>query len=192
MQAFQGYIETGRIIPADMPKIQNGLRVIITVSDSTQTTFETEELSYRLYLLADRVIAGTFARGFILFFSAFSIYYLFSSGFGTLGVLCCALSSVAIAIELMLYFYIPHRNFVNSPKLQEGYLLIFSPDEIIFKTQSIDSKLKWDIYSAIWESRDFYFLVQPSKNYTLVPKRVFKNSGEQEIFKSLATGAVKN
>ena len=40
MQAFQGYIENGRIIPVDMPQVQDGLRVIITVLDSTQTTFE--------------------------------------------------------------------------------------------------------------------------------------------------------
>jgi hypothetical protein len=40
MQAFQGYIENGRIIPVDMPQVQDGLQVIITVLDSTQTTFE--------------------------------------------------------------------------------------------------------------------------------------------------------
>jgi hypothetical protein len=40
MQAFQGYIENGRIIPVDMPQVQDGLRVIITVLDSSQTTFE--------------------------------------------------------------------------------------------------------------------------------------------------------
>jgi hypothetical protein len=40
MRAFQGYIENGRIIPVDMPQVQDGLRVIITVLDSTQTTFE--------------------------------------------------------------------------------------------------------------------------------------------------------
>jgi hypothetical protein len=36
----QGYIENGRIIPVDMPQVQDDLRVIITVLDSTQTTFE--------------------------------------------------------------------------------------------------------------------------------------------------------
>jgi hypothetical protein len=40
MQAFQGYIENGRIIPVDMPLVQDGLRVIITVLDHTQMTFE--------------------------------------------------------------------------------------------------------------------------------------------------------
>jgi hypothetical protein len=40
MQAFQGYIENGRIIPVDMPQVQDGLRVIITVLDSAQTTSE--------------------------------------------------------------------------------------------------------------------------------------------------------
>ncbi|MDR1966755.1 MAG: hypothetical protein LBQ36_08595 [Synergistaceae bacterium] len=40
MRAFQGYIENGRIIPVDMPQVQDGLRVIITVLDSAQTTFE--------------------------------------------------------------------------------------------------------------------------------------------------------
>jgi hypothetical protein len=38
MQAFQGYIENGRIIPVDMPRVQDGLQVIITVLDYTQTT----------------------------------------------------------------------------------------------------------------------------------------------------------
>jgi len=162
-----------------------------TVELKFQYTKEEYVKAFRLYLLADRA-AGKFARGFILLFSAFSIYYLLSSGFGALGILCCVLSAVAIAIELLLYFYIPHRNFINSPKLHEEYLLIFSPDEIIFRTSGIDSRLKWDIYSALWESGDFYFLVQASRNYTLVPKRVFKDSGEREIFKSLAAKAVKN
>ena len=40
MRAFQGYIENGRIIPVDMPRVRDGLRVIITVLDNTQTTFE--------------------------------------------------------------------------------------------------------------------------------------------------------
>ncbi|MDR1019339.1 MAG: hypothetical protein LBL73_01150 [Synergistaceae bacterium] len=40
MRAFQGYIENGRVIPVDMPQVQDGLRVVITVSDSAQTTFE--------------------------------------------------------------------------------------------------------------------------------------------------------
>jgi hypothetical protein len=42
MQAFQGYIENGRIIPVDMPQVQDGLQVIITVLDSTQTALESD------------------------------------------------------------------------------------------------------------------------------------------------------
>ncbi|MDR1205220.1 MAG: hypothetical protein LBL26_07035 [Peptococcaceae bacterium] len=31
MQTYQGYIENGRIVPIDMPRELNGLRVVITV-----------------------------------------------------------------------------------------------------------------------------------------------------------------
>jgi hypothetical protein len=33
MRTYQGYIENGRIVPIDMPRELNGLRVIITVSE---------------------------------------------------------------------------------------------------------------------------------------------------------------
>jgi hypothetical protein len=33
MRTYQGYIENGRIVPIDMPRELDGLRVIITVSE---------------------------------------------------------------------------------------------------------------------------------------------------------------
>jgi hypothetical protein len=52
MQAFQEYIENGGIVPVDMPHVQDGLRVIITVLDSTQTVFERDA----------RVVKGDFMQ----------------------------------------------------------------------------------------------------------------------------------
>jgi hypothetical protein len=45
MQAFQGYIEKGQIIPIDMPRIPDGLQVIITVLDKKQPPVFAETLS---------------------------------------------------------------------------------------------------------------------------------------------------
>jgi len=86
------------------------------------------------------------------------------------------------SVELTLYFYIPLYNFRITPKYTEEYNLTFSSSGITFKTPSIDSIIKWDVYSEIWESNDLYFLIQSPRMYTLIPERVFGSPVEMRVF----------
>jgi hypothetical protein len=143
-------------------------------------------------LFAGRVLSK-FMIVFIPLFFAFSLYSFVASRMSPyVSIFCLAVSAVGILFELALYFYVPRRNFKMTSKLREEYFLKFSGDGIIFKTQTIDSLLKWEIYSALWESDDFYYLVQQTGNFTLIPKRAFDDSMSRETFKAIATEAVKN
>ena len=70
-------------------------------------------------------------------------------------------------------------------------MLVFSKETIKFKTQSIESEMKWDIYSALWENHDFYYLIQSPRIYTLIPKRVFKDLNEKQLFEEIVQSRVK-
>jgi hypothetical protein len=163
--------------------------------DSVEVRFQYTEREYvkaeREYLFAGRVLSK-FIIVFIPLFFVFSLYSLVASRMSPyVGIFSLAVSVVGILFELALYFYVPRRNFKITSKLREKYFLKFSTDGIVFKTQTIDSSLKWDIYSALWESDDFYYLVQQSGNFTLIPKRAFEGSNV-DSFKKIALEAVKN
>ena len=85
-----------------------------------------------------------------------------------------------------LYFFMPHYKFKQTAKYHEEYKLLFSSSSIKFKTPSIDSELKWGIYTGLWESGDFYFLIQAPRMYTLIPKRAFESPAAEQNFEDMA------
>jgi hypothetical protein len=118
-----------------------------------------------------------------------SASYINRYGTGVFAVTAAVLSVVAIVMETALYFYVPTRYYGQISEMGE-YRLTFTREGITFKTESVDSNLKWDIYSEMLENDDFYFLVQRTKNFTLLPKRVFADAAERDMFVKIALGAV--
>ncbi len=111
----------------------------------------------------------------------FQIYIedmLFGMGFIFLGI-------------FVLFFYIiifgikPHLVWNKFHKYRERYYLKFSLDKIVFKTVTINSELKWDIYDQLFESKKYLFLYQKSNIFTLLPKRAFKDVADIDILKQL-------
>ena len=102
-----------------------------------------------------------------------------------------AVAVITGIIGCVLYFYIPIYKFKSVAKYQEEYSLLFFEDGIKFKTSTIDSELKWTIYSETWECNDFYFLIQTPRIYTLVPKRAFASLTEKNAFDKLITSNMK-
>jgi hypothetical protein len=128
--------------------------------------------------------------GITLLLTIYGIYMLLSYSLTKTVVACSVLFVIAILIEAIAFFYVPAMQYNRTLKLQEAYFLSFSPDGIVFKTPSIDSALKWEIYSELLENKDFFFIMQKTGMYTLIPKRVFSSSQEDE-FRLMATEAVK-
>jgi len=51
---------------------------------------------------------------------------------------------------------------------------------------------KWSIYTEIWESADFYFLIQALRIYSIIPKRAFISLEEKQVFEALAFSNLKH
>ena len=162
--------------------------------DTVNLTFKYTQSEYvkaeRKYLLASKIVSKTSMVILAIYF-LFAITYLFLSSFSLWSIVFLAVAAIAGVMGCVLYFYIPVYKFKRTAKYQEEYSLSFSLDGIKFKTKTIDSELKWSIYSEAWESNAFYFLIQAPRMYTLIPKRAFVTSIEKNTFDKLVTSKMK-
>lgn len=139
----------------------------------------------RQYLFASRTITKT-SVVVLAIYLPFSVFYLFFSSFCICSILALMIGVLCLMLGCILYFFIPGYKFRQTAKYQEEYHLAFSNDAILFQTPTLHSELKWDIYSALWESDDFYFLIQAPRHYTLLPKRAFASLATQQSFEEIA------
>ena len=75
--------------------------------------------------------------------------------------------------------------FQRNPKFREEYHLVFSRENIHFKTASLDSTLKWMHYDRVIQSPNLFLLTYGKGLYTVIPKRCFKSEEEIKAFRTL-------
>jgi hypothetical protein len=103
------------------------------------------------------------------------------------GVACV---SIAVLFSLMLvaaFIVIPTLAFRREPKFRDEYSLTFSPEGIHFRTAHIDSQLQWSMYSRALIDVHSYVLYYGTRQFTVIPKRVFQSAVQQQAFESLLT-----
>jgi hypothetical protein len=103
------------------------------------------------------------------------------------GVTCV---SIAVLFSLMLaaaFTVIPPLAFRREPKFRDEYSLAFSPEGIHFRTAHIDSQLQWSMYSRALIDAHSYILYYGTRQFTVIPKRVFQSAEQQQTFESLLT-----
>ncbi|MDR3011602.1 MAG: YcxB family protein [Chitinispirillales bacterium] len=144
----------------------------------------------RQYLIASGTIRK-YDPAIIAVFLLFSICFRFVPDLKMLSTIILVATIFFSALVFFLYFCAPFLMYKKNPKYHAEYMLTFSKDNIIFKTPNIDSVLQWGIYSELWESNDFYFLIQTPRMYSIVPKRAFKNSADKQIFEEIAMSNIK-
>lgn len=149
----------------------------------TQDEYVTAE---RQYLFASKTFTKTSVVALAVYLPA-SLFFLYFSSFGIWSILAVGVALFALIAGCGLYFYMPVYKFKTTSKYHEEYSLTFSNDAIQFATPTIHSELKWGVYSEIWESNDFYFLIQAPRMYTLIPKRVFSSPDAQQAFAEMAS-----
>jgi len=86
------------------------------------------------------------------------------------------------ALGSFIYYLMPILKFSQTAKYHDVYSMVFSNDVIQWETPSIHSEIKWEIYSEVWESNEFYYLIQGPRMYTLIPKRAFENQEDKQAF----------
>ena len=115
------------------------------------------------------------------------VYLWRSPGMHWLG-LTCIVVGVAFALMLVAAFtVIPQLAFRREPKFRDDYSLTFSPEGIQFRTAQIDSQLQWSIYSRALIDSHSYILYYGSRQFSVIPKRVFQSVEQQEAFEQLLT-----
>jgi YcxB-like protein len=104
-----------------------------------------------------------------------------------LGVGCVIVSSLFALLLVAAFTVIPPLAFRREPKFRDDYSLTFSGEGIHFCTAHIDSNLQWSVYSRALIDAHSYVLYYGSRYFTVVPKRVFQSSEQQQVFEQLLT-----
>lgn len=168
----------------------NGGNLLETIELKFQYTQSEFVRAERQYLISSKII-HKYDLALVAVFLLFSVFNMLFSSFSLFSILIFGLVIVVTTIGSYLYILMPILKFNQIAKYREEYTLVFSKEAIHFKTPSIESELKWNIYSALWDSRDFYFLIQAPRIYTIIPKRVFKDQNEKQIFEDIVQSRVK-
>jgi hypothetical protein len=101
-----------------------------------------------------------------------------------LGVMLIVLSLVVPAIYLASLVVTPLM-LGDSAKLEQEYRLTLSDAGIHFRTDSIDSRIAWNLYKRARRTARFYLLYYGRNQYTVIPRRVFADGSEMKAFEEL-------
>jgi hypothetical protein len=104
-----------------------------------------------------------------------------------LGVVFVVVAVVFVLMLIAIFIIIPPLVFRREAKFRDEYSLAFSPEGIHFRTAQIDSKLQWNIYTRALVDAHSYLLYYGSRQFTVIPKRVFESSEQQQAFELLLT-----
>src|SRR6185369_5523609 len=100
---------------------------------------------------------------------------------------------VAVAFALMLiaaFVVIPPLVFRRERKFRDDYALTFSPEGIHFRTAHIDSQLQWSMYQRAQIDAHSYLLYYSTRQFTVIPTRVFESEQQRRTFEQLLIGHV--
>ena len=104
-----------------------------------------------------------------------------------LSAICVSASVVLVLILFGAFVVIPPLAFRSEAKFRDDYSLTFSQSGIHFSTAHIDSQLQWSMYSRALIDEHSYVLYYGSRQFTVIPKRVFQNAEQQQILEQLLT-----
>jgi hypothetical protein len=105
-----------------------------------------------------------------------------SQGFG-IALLC--LSGIFATLLIAAFAIIPKIAFRNQPKFRDDYSLTFSPQGIGFRTAHVNSDLQWNLYTHALVDAHSFILYYGSKQFTVIPKRVFQDDAQLQTFERL-------
>ncbi len=123
----------------------------------------------------------------VIVLAGIGIYLWQSPSSHRLGVACVGVAALFGLMLIAAFTLIPILAFRREPKFRDDYALTFSPGGIHFRTANIDSQLQWNMYSSALVDAHSYVLYYGTNQFTVIPKRVFQSSEEQQAFDQLLT-----
>jgi len=111
--------------------------------------------------------------------------YEWQSGSHGVGIALLCVSGIFALMLLAAFIMIPRISFRSQPKFRDEYSLRFSPQGIHFRTAHIDSDLQWDMYTGALVDAYSFILYYGTQQFTVIPKRVFQDDSQQQMFERL-------
>lgn len=111
--------------------------------------------------------------------------YEWRSGSHGLGLTFLCMSGIFALMLFAAFAVIPTIAFRRQPKFRDDYSLSFSPQGIHFQTAHIDSDLKWSMYTSALVDPYSFILYYGSQQFTVIPKRVFRDVSQRQTFEQL-------
>ena len=159
------------------------------IDSTVNLSFRYEELDYvralrahyasRLHLRLD--VGAAVAVG------GYGLYLWSASPQRWLGVACVVIAVVFILMLVLGLTVVPRLMFRREAKFRDEYSLSFSAAGIHFRTTHIDSRLGWGMYSRALIDGHSYVLYYGSRQFSVIPKRVFQSAEQQRAFEQLLT-----
>jgi len=112
-------------------------------------------------------------------------YLLRSPSLRWLGITGIVLAVLFALLLVAAFMVIPPLAFRREPKFRDDYSLTFSPEGIHFRTAHIDSRLQWSMYSRALVDAHSYVLYYGTRQFTVIPRRVFESIEQQQAFEQL-------
>lgn len=134
-------------------------------------------------------ISHYFGLTYILILAAAGIcliWLLANNIYNVLNMVCVFVIAFLLSNILSLYFIRPSLAYKKVKSITDSYDLTFFKDRIAFKSDKASTDFKWKIFKKLYETDEFFYLVQSKSSYTILPKRAFENEAAMELFKKTA------
>ena len=118
--------------------------------------------------------------------------YEWRVGLHVFGITLLSVSGIFALMLITAFAVIPTIAFRRQPKFRDEYSLTFSPEGIHFQTANIDSDLKWGMYTSALVDAYSFILYYGSQQFTVVPKRVFRDMSQRQTFEQLLVRNMSN
>lgn len=80
--------------------------------------------------------------------------------------------------------------FRTNPKFREEYQLTLTPESLHFRTPTIDSTLKWTMYTNFLETSRVFLLEYGKHMYTVIPKSALDNDSKINEIRELLSSMI--
>ena len=119
------------------------------------------------------------------------IYALPDPSMHGMGVFCLAVSGLFAVFLFAVFFVIPRLIFRGQPRFRDEYTLIFTNEDIHFRTQNMDSRLQWSLYTHALVDARSCILYYGKRQFTVIPVRVFENAEKLRAFDQMLSKHVR-
>jgi hypothetical protein len=145
-----------------IPKVDEYLEAY-TLYDSKTTQRKIDKIfALIIFILGIFLILISIIDGFTTSNIIFSILFIIFGIFSFFGIF--DLSKIIVKIQ-----------FKNNMKLKHLQKVRFTENGIEYETEGIKSNIDWNFYKEYYEGKDIFLLVYGKKQYSVIPKYVFKD-----------------